>query len=326
MSFFEISHTDEMSHFSSVRRNFGESDSTLTNRISQFPETTVKIPILAIQNAQYNPMDTIPQTDSIHQIESLPSFDTLICDIESKNRSTSRNSLCRNRESNIFNLYETGNPNYFTDRVSLPSTSQIFVQNRESHEVKLCAMKFNEGKNTSKNMQVTDFSYGIADRVPYASSCIQTQQRNFGSGIINSTTEPRAWEYACPVTYSSETYNACNISTSTAAKESSVDFKEPSPDKPLSGNSSVLKQNLDTPVGKQKKKYINAVNVRSNSFGKIILNSMNVIMIRRDHMRAIFMTEHSLKLPTYANTFAPILAKTHMHVCIAIDALLLIQI
>ncbi|GIY70422.1 hypothetical protein CEXT_441841 [Caerostris extrusa] len=57
---------------------------TLANRISQFPETSVETPILAIQNAQYNPMDPIPQTDSIHQMEYFHSFSPITCDIHSE--------------------------------------------------------------------------------------------------------------------------------------------------------------------------------------------------------------------------------------------------
>ncbi|GIY29829.1 hypothetical protein CEXT_437301 [Caerostris extrusa] len=158
------------------------------------------------------------QTNYIHRTESFP-LAPIRCYINSKNCSTFGNSLCRNRESNIFNLYETGNPTYFTDHVLLPNTSAISVQNRESHAAKLSAVKINE----DKNKQCTSFSYGIADSASYASSSIQTQQLNFGSGMINSSTQPRALEYSWPVTYSSEIYNARNISTPTTAKESSVD-------------------------------------------------------------------------------------------------------
>ncbi|GIY48256.1 hypothetical protein CDAR_487461 [Caerostris darwini] len=208
----EISRTSEMSsHFSSACFNFSGSDRTLINRLSQYSETSVEIPNLAIQNSQYNPSNQIPQTNYIHRTDSFP-FATLSCDINSKNRSTSGNSLCRNRENSIFNLYGTENPSYLTDHVSLP-----------------------------------------ADSVSYASSPIQTQQRNFGSGIINSSSETRAWGYSTPLTYSSDTCNACNLSTITTAKESTVDCNEHSPDKMLNKNSSVFKQNLDTNVGKPSK-------------------------------------------------------------------------
>ncbi|GIY53592.1 hypothetical protein CEXT_222981 [Caerostris extrusa] len=273
MAFLEMSRTNEMSHFSSVCPNFDETDSTLTNRISQFPETSVETPILATQNAQYNPMGPIPQPDFLHQTESFPSFDPLICDIPSKNRSTSGSSLCGNRESNIFNLYETGNPHYFTDYISLPSTSQVSMQNRESHAAKLCAVKINEDKNTSKDKHGTDFSYGMDDSVSYTSSTIHTQQRNSGCGIIYSSTEPRAWECSSAVTYSSETYNACNIYNSTTAKESSVNCKEPSPDKPLSGNSSVFKTHLDAPLKKPKKELYTCSKCPKQFFRKDYLES-----------------------------------------------------
>ncbi|GIY14482.1 hypothetical protein CDAR_514071 [Caerostris darwini] len=247
MMFSKIPHTKEMpSHFSSVCRNFGESDSALTNWISQCSERSLEIPILAMQNEQYNPMNPIPQTHSIHQTGSFPSFPPIPFDIHSKHSSTSRKSLCRNREDGIFNLCRTEIPSYFTDHVSFPSTSQISVQNKKSHAAKICAVKLNEGKNNSKNKQFTGSNYGIADSVFYASSSIQTQHH----GIINSSTEPRAGEYSSPVTYSSGTYNARNISTSTTAKESSVDCKELSLDKRLSGNSSVFNTHLDTLVKK----------------------------------------------------------------------------
>ncbi|GIY48444.1 hypothetical protein CDAR_581111 [Caerostris darwini] len=247
LEFSEISRTNEISsHFSSAYPNFG--DSTLTNRLSQYSETFVEIPTLSLQKAQYNPMNQTPQTNYIHRTESFP-FAPLRCDINSRNPSTSGNNLCRNRESNIFNLYETGNPSYFTDHVSLPSTSQISVQNRESQVAKLRAIKFNE----DKNKQCTDFSDGIAECAYYASSSIQTQQRNFGSGIINSNSEIRACEYSSPATYSSETDNARNISTTTTSNKSSVDGNEHTADKMLNKNSSVFKQNLDTPLGKPRR-------------------------------------------------------------------------
>ncbi|GIY40205.1 hypothetical protein CEXT_71721 [Caerostris extrusa] len=140
-------------------------------------------------------------------------------------------------------LYETENPNNFTGRafLRLLSTSQVSVQNRESREAKLCAMKLNKDKNTQGN----DFSHGIADSVSYALGSIQTQKSNFGSGIINSNIEPRAWEYSNPVTYSSLTYNACNISTTTTSKKSTVDCNEHTPDKMSNRNPSLFKQSMD---------------------------------------------------------------------------------
>ncbi|GIY85971.1 hypothetical protein CEXT_241371 [Caerostris extrusa] len=64
------------SHFSYVCFNFSESDLTLTNRLSQYSETSVEIPILSIRNSQYNPSIQIPQTNYIHRTESSP-FATL---------------------------------------------------------------------------------------------------------------------------------------------------------------------------------------------------------------------------------------------------------
>ncbi|GIY67473.1 hypothetical protein CDAR_618761 [Caerostris darwini] len=68
MQCFGIYHMDEMP--SDVVSDFNESHKASTNQILQQCETSVSIPILALQNAQYNPIDTIPQTDSINPIHS----------------------------------------------------------------------------------------------------------------------------------------------------------------------------------------------------------------------------------------------------------------
>ncbi|GIY30291.1 hypothetical protein CDAR_583971 [Caerostris darwini] len=69
IEFSRISRTEgASSHFTS---DFNESGNAWTNRISQQCETSSGLPmILDIQNAQYNPMDTIPSNDSIGQIYS----------------------------------------------------------------------------------------------------------------------------------------------------------------------------------------------------------------------------------------------------------------
>ncbi|GIY45572.1 hypothetical protein CDAR_503721 [Caerostris darwini] len=60
--------TDEMSsHFAS---NSNESDNTSNNQLFQHYETPLGMPILSVQNAQYNPMDPIPPTDAIRPIHS----------------------------------------------------------------------------------------------------------------------------------------------------------------------------------------------------------------------------------------------------------------
>ncbi|GIY84713.1 hypothetical protein CEXT_931 [Caerostris extrusa] len=52
-----MSSTNELPpHFSSAYYNFGESDHTLTNRVSQYSEKSLEMPIFAVQNANYNPM------------------------------------------------------------------------------------------------------------------------------------------------------------------------------------------------------------------------------------------------------------------------------
>ncbi|GIY98919.1 hypothetical protein CEXT_228551 [Caerostris extrusa] len=168
------------------------------------------------------------QTNYTHRTESC--FGTVACDILSKNRSNSGNSRCRNREDGIFNLYGTENPSHFTDHVSLPSTSQVSVQNRESHAAKLCAVNINEDKNTAKNKQGTDFSYGIDNSVPCTSNAIQTQQRNFCKW--NNEQQHRT---SCMGIFKSilfiENCNACKISITSTVKKSSVNCKEHSPKK-----------------------------------------------------------------------------------------------
>ncbi|GIY05195.1 hypothetical protein CEXT_672261 [Caerostris extrusa] len=63
-----IYRTDEMSpHFISYSN---ENFNTSANLMSQDHETSTEMPILAVQNAQYNPMDPVPPTDSTGQIHS----------------------------------------------------------------------------------------------------------------------------------------------------------------------------------------------------------------------------------------------------------------
>ncbi|GIZ01553.1 hypothetical protein CEXT_182011 [Caerostris extrusa] len=63
-----ISRTDEMpSHFIS---DFIQNDIASTSRISQHNETSLGIPILAVENVQHNPMDPIPHTDTTGPIHS----------------------------------------------------------------------------------------------------------------------------------------------------------------------------------------------------------------------------------------------------------------
>ncbi|GIX83529.1 hypothetical protein CDAR_217311 [Caerostris darwini] len=62
------SRTDVMS--SSFTFAFNEIDNISNNQISQHYETSSGIPILAVQNAQFNPMDPVPPTDAISPIHS----------------------------------------------------------------------------------------------------------------------------------------------------------------------------------------------------------------------------------------------------------------
>ncbi|GIY33034.1 hypothetical protein CDAR_321241 [Caerostris darwini] len=61
-------HMDGMA--SHVVSYFDESHKASTNQTSQQCEASVRVPILALQNAQYNPMGTIPQKDAINPIPS----------------------------------------------------------------------------------------------------------------------------------------------------------------------------------------------------------------------------------------------------------------
>ncbi|GIY43358.1 hypothetical protein CDAR_600021 [Caerostris darwini] len=66
---YGASRSDENSHYVS---GFNESDNISINQLSQRDETTLRIPILAVQNAQYNPMNPIPPTDAVGPIQSIP--------------------------------------------------------------------------------------------------------------------------------------------------------------------------------------------------------------------------------------------------------------
>ncbi|GIY79105.1 hypothetical protein CDAR_609201 [Caerostris darwini] len=57
--------------------DFNESNNASSNQISQYYETSLEIPTLTIQNAQYNPLEPIPQTDSISPIQSIRCPDEL---------------------------------------------------------------------------------------------------------------------------------------------------------------------------------------------------------------------------------------------------------
>ncbi|GIY67222.1 hypothetical protein CEXT_49571 [Caerostris extrusa] len=63
-----IFHTGETSP--DFMSDFNENENTSTNPISQYYEASLSIPILAVQNAQYNPMHPIPETNSIGPIDS----------------------------------------------------------------------------------------------------------------------------------------------------------------------------------------------------------------------------------------------------------------
>ncbi|GIY15672.1 hypothetical protein CDAR_609661 [Caerostris darwini] len=61
-----IHHMDEMSsHFES-----NESDNVSINQLTQYYDTSLGIPTLAVQNTQYNPMDPITPTDAVGPIQS----------------------------------------------------------------------------------------------------------------------------------------------------------------------------------------------------------------------------------------------------------------
>ncbi|GIY60532.1 hypothetical protein CDAR_381501 [Caerostris darwini] len=65
-----IYHIDEKpSHFIS---DCNESDNASTNQLYQHDEMSSGIPILDVQNTQYNSMNTIPTADAINTIQSIP--------------------------------------------------------------------------------------------------------------------------------------------------------------------------------------------------------------------------------------------------------------
>ncbi|GIY62660.1 hypothetical protein CDAR_537931 [Caerostris darwini] len=63
-----ISSTNELPpHFSSAYHNFSEIGYILTIETTQYPQTSLEMPVLANQNANYNPMSRNCQNSSIQQ-------------------------------------------------------------------------------------------------------------------------------------------------------------------------------------------------------------------------------------------------------------------
>ncbi|GIZ01559.1 hypothetical protein CEXT_182042 [Caerostris extrusa] len=234
MEYPGISRKNEMSsNFLSPYNNFGETDHILNNLRSQYSVTSLETPFLNIQKSQCNTRNLIPSTTSIDETETFP-FTILTCDKPFFHTvSHSANRLCCDRERNILNTSGAEYPNSIIDTISLPSASDISLENPETQVINLDTLKFKEDVNNLKNKQWAVFSSGIAENICYPSHAIQTQQHNFGTGR-SSNTEHLAWEYSCPVTYSSEGQIVCNIYTTTIANESNSSRKKHSEDKIVS--------------------------------------------------------------------------------------------
>ncbi|GIY99546.1 hypothetical protein CEXT_91311 [Caerostris extrusa] len=132
MECFGLSSTNELPpHFSSAYHNFGKSDHTLTNPVSQHSEKSLEMPVLSIQNANYNPMIPTSRINSVQQTQPLASFASLSCDVPLEINSFSTDTLCANKEESTINRTETEYPKYFTSHFSLPSTSQNSEMSQE---------------------------------------------------------------------------------------------------------------------------------------------------------------------------------------------------
>ncbi|GIY16475.1 hypothetical protein CEXT_423041 [Caerostris extrusa] len=76
-----ISTTNELPpHFSSTYHNFGESDHTLTNRVSQYSEKSLEMLDLASQIEICNPMSPTSHNSVAQQTQRFSSFSSLSCD------------------------------------------------------------------------------------------------------------------------------------------------------------------------------------------------------------------------------------------------------
>ncbi|GIY68951.1 hypothetical protein CEXT_216861 [Caerostris extrusa] len=247
MEFSGMSSTNNISpHFSSVYHNFDQTDHTLTNRVSQHSEKSLGMPVLAIQNANYNRMYPTSRINCIQQTQPLASFASLSCDVPLEMSSYSTDTLCANEEESTLNRTETENPKYFASHFSLPSTSQNSVTSQEYRVNNRGAVKFKEDENYPKNKQWTDFSYGLAENISYNSRASQIHQHNFEGGIKNSKIECHTWEHSNFVTSLSENKNACKISNTISASEVSGNLKKISENKTFCRKACALKK-LDVP-------------------------------------------------------------------------------
>ncbi|GIY13464.1 hypothetical protein CDAR_193291 [Caerostris darwini] len=218
-------------HFSSAYHIFGESDHTMTNRVSQYSEKSLEMPILSIKN-ENNPMIPTSRINSVQQTQPIPSFASLSCDFPLERPSFYMDTLCANKEESTLNRTETENLKYYTRQFSLPSTSQNF-SSQEYRVNNPGVLKFKEDEYNPKNKQWADFCFGISENISYPSNASQIHEHNFGTGR-SSNTEHLTWEYSCPVIHSSEGQIVCNISTTTLANQSNPTRKKHSADKIVS--------------------------------------------------------------------------------------------
>ncbi|GIY46756.1 hypothetical protein CEXT_460781 [Caerostris extrusa] len=218
--------------FLSAYYTFGEFDPILTKEITKYSEKSLEMPIVASQNANYNPMIPTCQNSVTQPTQSLASFASLSCDAALEMRPLYMDTRCSNKEESTLNRTETENPKYFTSHFSLPSTSQNPVTCQEYSVSNLGVVKFKEDEYNLKNKWLTDFSYGISENSSYLSSTTHIHQLDFGGGIKNSNIESHTWEHSNLVTSSSKNKNACKISNTTSASEVSVNCKKIQKTKP----------------------------------------------------------------------------------------------
>ncbi|GIY47102.1 hypothetical protein CDAR_455421 [Caerostris darwini] len=201
------------------------------------------MPILALQNANYNPMSPTSRINSIQPTQPLTSFSSLSCDVPLEMHSFSLDTLCPE------------NPKYFARNISLPCTSQNSVTSQEYSVNHPGAVKFKEDENYPKNKQWTDFSYGIAENTSYPSSANLNEQYNFASGIKNSNFESHISEHSYLVASSSEGKNACKIPNTIRASEARLNCKKNPEDKTFGRKARALKKKMDVPQKMKKPSY-----------------------------------------------------------------------
>ncbi|GIY13456.1 hypothetical protein CDAR_193231 [Caerostris darwini] len=241
-------------NFSSAYQTFDESDHTLTNRVSQYSEKSLEMPILSIQNPN-NPMIQTSGINSIQPTQQLSSFASLSCDFPLDRPSFYMDTRCSNKQESTLNRTETENPKYSAGHFSLPCISQKSVTSQEYHINNPGAVKIEKGKNYPKNKQLTDFSYAIAENISYTSNAKQIHQRNFGGEIKNNNIQSHTWEHLNFVTGPCENKNACTSCVGNLAREVGVNCKKNLEDESFGRKACTLKKKMDVPHKTKKTSY-----------------------------------------------------------------------